>query len=552
MTLDIAHKMQNMICVETMMHLTCTNMPVEKIDAALAAVKEFGLQNILALRGDPPKGEDNFTAAIGGFGCALDLVKHIRKEYGDYFGITVAGYPEAHPDVIVEDKEQMKKNYRSDLEYLKQKVDAGAEVIVTQLFYDVDVFLRFVADCREMGIEVPILPGIMPIQTYNGFKRMTGFCKTYVPQELTDALEPIKDNEEAVKAYGVHLGTEMCRKILASGLVPGLHMYSLNLEKAVVGILTNLGLIHDTKVYRELPWRPATNVKRTKEDVRPIFWANRPKSYLSRTSEWDSYPSGRWGDSRSPAYGTLSDYQFMRPHVKKAESKLTMWGAKLVSEEDIFSTFAGYCSGAVALLPWSEMETLSKESSPISEELVRLNRAGYLTINSQPSVNGLPSSHRVHGWGPRGGTVYQKAYIEFFCSQAKLESIIEKIDATNAAGAGPPAPGEKAVNMLTYIAVNAAGEKRTNTDGSSVTAVTWGVFPGREILQPTVVDPVSFMVWKDEAFDLWTSEWGSLYAGDSDDDKRSMEVLRQVKDNYFLVSLVDNDFVTGDIFKLFY
>lgn len=547
--------MQNMICVETMMHLTCTNMPVEKIDAALKAVKEFGLQNILALRGDPPKGEDNFTKAIGGFGCALDLVKHIRKEYGDYFGITVAGYPEAHPDVIVEDKEQMQKNYRSDLEYLKQKVEAGAEVIVTQLFYDVDIFLKFVADCREMGIDVPILPGIMPIQTYNGFKRMTGFCKTYVPQELTDALEPIKDNEEAVKAYGIHVGTEMCKKILASGLVPGLHMYSLNLEKAVVGILTNLGLIAETKVYRELPWRPATNVKRTKEDVRPIFWANRPKSYLSRTSEWDSYPSGRWGDSRSPAYGTLSDYQFMRPHVKKAESKLTMWGEKLVSEEDIFSTFAGYCSGSVALLPWSEMETLSKESSPISEELVRLNKAGYLTINSQPSVNGLPSNHRVHGWGPRGGTVYQKAYIEFFCSKSKLDSIIEKIDKMNMCNSmsgGPLASGEKGVNMLTYIAVNAAGDKRTNTDGSSVTAVTWGVFPGREILQPTVVDPVSFMVWKDEAFDLWTSEWGSLYAGDSEDDKKSMDVLKQVQQNYYLVSLVDNDFINGDIFKLFY
>ena len=469
LTLDIAHKMQNMICVETMMHLTCTNMPVEKIDVALSTVKESGLQNILALRGDPPKGEDNFTAAIGGFGSALDLVKHIRKEYGDYFGITVAGYPEAHPDVIVDDAEQMKLNYRSDLEYLKKKVDAGAEVIVTQLFYDVDTFLKFVNDCREIGITVPILPGIMPLQTYNGFKRMTGFCKTFVPQEITDALEPIKDNEDAVKSYGIHLGTEMCRKILASGLVPGLHMYSLNLEKAVVSILTNLGLITETKVYRELPWRPATNVKRQKEDVRPIFWANRPKSYLSRTSDWDSYPSGRWGDSRSPAYGTLSDYQFMRPHVKKAESKLSMWGEKLASEEDVFSTFAGYCSGTVALLPWSEMETLSKESSPISEELVRLNKAGYLTINSQPSVNGLPSSHRVHGWGPRGGIVYQKAYVEFFCSKDKLDTLLKKIDGINSAatnGAAATNGGEKSANMLTYIAVNAKGEKKTNTEGS--------------------------------------------------------------------------------------
>ena len=467
-------------------------MHVEKIDNALKSVKEYGLQNILALRGDPPKGEDNFTAAVGGFGSALDLVKHIRKEYGDYFGITVAGYPEAHPDVIVEDKEQMEKNYRSDLEYLKKKVDAGADVIVTQLFYDVDTFLKFVSDCREIGINVPILPGIMPIQTYNGFKRMTGFCKTYVPSEVSDALEPIKDNEEAVKSYGIHLGTEMCKKILASGLVPGLHMYSLNLEKAVVSILTNLGLITETKVYRELPWRPSTNVKRQKEDVRPIFWANRPKSYLSRTSDWDSFPSGRWGDSRSPAYGTLSDYQFMRPHVKKASSKLSMWGEKLTTEEDIFATFAAYCSGSVALLPWTEMEMLSKESSPISEELVRLNKAGYLTINSQPSVNGFPSSHRVHGWGPKGGIVYQKAYVEFFCSADKLDALIEKIDMNNGGGSDSNGSNgtEKHVNNITYIAVNAKGETKSNSDGKGVTAVTWGVFPGREILQPTVVDPV--------------------------------------------------------------
>lgn len=113
-----------------MMHLTCTNMPAEKIDAALEAVKAAGIRNILALRGDPPKGQDNFTTVEGGFSCALDLVKHIRAKHGDYFGIGVAGYPEAHPDVIVEDPEQMKKNYDADIAYLKQKVRPGCGVRV--------------------------------------------------------------------------------------------------------------------------------------------------------------------------------------------------------------------------------------------------------------------------------------------------------------------------------------------------------------------------------------------------------------------------------------
>lgn len=114
-----------------MMHLTCTNMDTGKLHSALTSAKSIGLQNILALRGDPPHGQDTFTAVEGGFACALDLVKYLRKEFGDYFGIGVAGYPEAHPDVIVDDPEQMKINYQKDLDYLKEKIDAGADFIVT-------------------------------------------------------------------------------------------------------------------------------------------------------------------------------------------------------------------------------------------------------------------------------------------------------------------------------------------------------------------------------------------------------------------------------------
>lgn len=107
-------------------------------------------------------------------------VTHIRAKYGDYFGVTVAGYPEAHPDAIAADGLASPEAYQSDLAYLKRKVDAGADFIVTQLFYDTDVFLKFVNDCRQIGITCPIVPGIMPINNYMGFIRMTGFCKTKV------------------------------------------------------------------------------------------------------------------------------------------------------------------------------------------------------------------------------------------------------------------------------------------------------------------------------------------------------------------------------------
>ncbi|KAH7438167.1 hypothetical protein KP509_04G003600 [Ceratopteris richardii] len=190
----------------------------------------------------------------------MDRVKHIRHHYGDYFGITVAGYPEAHPEVITSDKGATQEAYYKDLLYLKSKVDAGADVIITQLFYDTDLFLKFYNDCRKLGITCPIVPGIMPINNYKGFKRMTGFCKTKIPAEVTNALEPIKDDNKAVTAYGIQSGTEICKKLLAHG-IKHLHIYTLNLDKSAVGILQNLGIIDTSKVRRPLPaWRLPANI----------------------------------------------------------------------------------------------------------------------------------------------------------------------------------------------------------------------------------------------------------------------------------------------------
>ncbi|VAI38865.1 unnamed protein product [Triticum turgidum subsp. durum] len=519
-TLDIANRMQNMVCVETMMHLTCTNMPVEKIDNALDTIKSNGIQNVLALRGDPPHGQDKFVQVAGGFSCALDLVEHIKAKYGDYFGITVAGYPEAHPEVILGEEGATEEAYSKDLAYLKRKVDAGADVIVTQLFYDTDIFLKFVNDCRQVGITCPIVPGIMPINNYKGFVRMTGFCKTKIPAEITAALDPIKDNEEAVKAYGIHLGTEMCKKILASG-IKTLHLYTLNMEKTALAILMNLGLIEESKLSRTLPWRPPTNVFRVKEDVRPIFWANRPKSYISRTTGWDQYPHGRWGDSRNPSYGALNDHQLQEE-----------WAVPLKSVQDINERFVNFCEGKLKSSPWSELDGLQPETTIIDDQLVKINSKGFLTINSQPAVNAEKSDSPSVGWGGPGGYVYQKAYVEFFCAKEKLGQLIEK---------------SKAFPSLTYIAVNKEGESISNIPANAVNAVTWGVFPGKEIIQPTVVDSASFMVWKDEAFEIWSRGWACLFPeGDS-----SRELLEQIQKSYYLVSLVDNDYISGDLFAAF-
>jgi len=536
-TLDIAKNMQNQACVETMMHLTCTNMPKESLDNALMTVREAGIQNILALRGDPPKGEETFTAVEGGFNCALDLVKYIRETQGDYFGIGVAGYPEAHPDVISEDPEKMEKAYWGDIDYLKKKIEAGGEFIVTQLFYDCDKFIKFVADCRKVGINVPIIPGVMPIMTYGGFKRMTGFCKTYVPQEILDTLEPIKDNEQAVKNYGIHLGTEMCKKLLACG-TPGVHMYTLNMDTAAVSILKNLGLISEHTIPRALPWRPSANIKRgPSEGVRPIFWSNRRHSYLARTATWESFPSGRWGSclrGKGGAFGPVVAKHMAKPvsSNKRREKAMASWGSSVSSVDDIKAVFTKYVEGEIKQLPWTDSDKLQVETGEIVNQLVSMIQKGFLTINSQPRVNGLPSTDAKVGWGPEGGFVYQKAYLEFFCPPEKLEAVL-------AAANGKP--------TISYQAVRAKGDYISNIQEDAILAATWGVFPNSEIVQPTVVDAPSFKVWKDEAFELWTSAWAALYEAGCQSEK----TLKEVKDTYYLVSILDNNYIDGNLFKVF-
>ena len=251
------------------LHLTCTNMekdgdPVKAVREALQAAYDGGIRNIVALRGDPPEGSDEWTAAEGGFACALDLVRYIRKEFGDAFGVSVAGYPEGHPNRIsqltVEEAAGMSDSergrccthdgvtyvckdddYKKEMDYLKEKVDAGSDFIITQMFFDAEVFKTFVKDCRDWGIDCPVVPGLLCINAYPGFKKMTKFCKTRVPKDLEERMDSMKDDPDAIKKFGVTFGTEICRSLLDSG-TEILHFYTLNLEKVVYGITDDLGI----------------------------------------------------------------------------------------------------------------------------------------------------------------------------------------------------------------------------------------------------------------------------------------------------------------------
>ena len=210
LTCEMVKEAQTTYGLETCMHLTCTDMETSKIDNALEEAYKAGCTNILALRGDPPREQEKWQAIEGGFRYASDLVRYIKQNYGDHFDIGVAGYPEGCDDQSDQDVL---------LEHLKEKVDAGGGFIVTQMFYDVDIFLDWVRKVRAKGITVPIVPGIMPIQTHSAFLRRANWSNARIPPAWTEALEPIKNDDAAVREVGKGLVAEMCRKIIESGIM---------------------------------------------------------------------------------------------------------------------------------------------------------------------------------------------------------------------------------------------------------------------------------------------------------------------------------------------
>ena len=512
MTTQLVKTVQTYFGVETCMHLTCTNMPRSKIEVALREAKEFGCRNVLALRGDPPAAGSPWEPHAAGFSHAFELVQYIREHYGDYFSIAVAGFPEGHPEAV--------GGPELEMQHLKQKIDAGADFIFTQMFYDLDAFVNWTRRVRAAGITVPIVPGVMPIQNYGGFSRAVARFRAFVPQFFHDALDPVKEDDEQVRIVGTRLVGDMCKKILEHPDldIHGLHIYTMNLERGSRMLLEYLGLTPSVQQLHPLPWRPSLTPKRREENIRPIFWANRAKSYIDRTDAWDEFPNGRWGDARSPAYG---DADIFRPYLRQTkEEALDLWGSP-TTIQDLQSLFARFCTGELACLPWSDAP-IAKETSVINEPLRALNERGFFTINSQPAVDGARSDDPVHGWGPKHGYVYQKAYLEFFVSPQQLDELIVRFDAHP---------------QITYHAVNAQGDMRTNTTSDAPNAVTWGCFPHCEILQPTIVESMSFLAWKDEAYEIGR-RWAAFYEPESP----TRRLLEHVFDTYFLVNVVHNDF----------
>ncbi|KAI1310044.1 methylenetetrahydrofolate reductase 2 [Xylaria venustula] len=613
-SLELAEICQRELNLTTCLHLTCTNMSRKMIDNALEDAKALGIRNILALRGDPPRAaeyqdanENPENAIDEGFVWAIDLVKYIRNKYGDYFCIGVATYPEGHAD----ESHPLGQSLEHDLPYLVDKTLAGADFLMTQLFFDSDAYDEFERKLREhpSGVfkTIPIIPGLMPIQSYQMIKRTTKLSHARIPDGIMARLDTVKKDDEKVKSVGVDILCEIIERVKEiKGRTPGpkgFHFYTLNLEKAVSFIVERTHLIpsspDEAAVVDDgpLPDIPSLTINGTSshelhvQDIsqsrrqstvgseprnrvivsertlsNPEYEASQAdvgikagaintrantlaisegEGVLGREATWDDYPNGRWGDARSPAYGEIDGYG-PTLHVTRAQA-ISLWGYPK-SLEDVNTLFVRHLKGELSAIPWSE-EEVHEETETITAQLIRLNQRGLWTVASQPAVNGVRSEDPTFGWGPRYGFVFQKAFVEFFISSAAWNSLREKL-------ASP-----EVSCMVTYYAANAAGDfvssdfstpsDTTETTGasnsgyatgeSSTNAVTWGVFPGKEILTPTIIEEVSFRAWAEEAFGIF-SEWAQVYGKGHESEK----LLEAARADSWLVNIIHHDYMDKD------
>jgi len=217
-TMDIVDELQRRFQVPTMHHLTCVGHSKDELKAVVGKMKEKNIRNILALRGDSPQGVEHWEPAADGLEYCYQLIELIRSTYGDFFSIGVAGFPEGHIDCP--DKE-------TDSKYLKIKIDAGSEFVITQLFFDNKDYFEYLERVKKIGVRARIFPGIIPITNYQVLLRFCGTCGATIPQRVHDIFKPLDGDAEATYKAGVKFAVEQCNDLLEGG-APGLHFFALN------------------------------------------------------------------------------------------------------------------------------------------------------------------------------------------------------------------------------------------------------------------------------------------------------------------------------------
>jgi methylenetetrahydrofolate reductase (NADPH) len=237
-TLEIVQRIKEEFDLEAMAHFTCVEQTVEEIEATLERMREAGLDNVLALRGDPPQGQTEWTKTEGGLEYSRELVRLIRDGYN--FSVGAACFPETHIHAT---------SPEDDLRFLKEKVDAGVDFLITQMFFDNALYFDFVERARAIGIETPIIPGIWPITNVAQIQKVTEMCGATISGEMRAELEARRDEPEAALDFGVAYATLQCAELLREG-APGIHFYTLNRSPATRAILGALKL--------QRPWLQAS------------------------------------------------------------------------------------------------------------------------------------------------------------------------------------------------------------------------------------------------------------------------------------------------------
>ncbi len=231
-TMDICIEIQKRFSLTVMHHLTCVGHSRQELKAILDQLKANNIKNILALRGDPPQGVEKWEPAPDGFEFCYQLNDFIRDNYKDFFSIGVAGFPEGH--INCPDKE-------TDTRYLKIKIEHGGRFVVTQLFFDNSIYSEYLERLKSAGITVRILPGILPITSYEGLLKFCNICGTTITEEVHDIFKPLSGNDEAMREAGIEFAVRQCRDLLDRG-APGLHFFTLNKVDPTREIWGELGL----------------------------------------------------------------------------------------------------------------------------------------------------------------------------------------------------------------------------------------------------------------------------------------------------------------------
>jgi methylenetetrahydrofolate reductase (NADPH) len=229
-TVELVDRIHRECCLEVMCHLTVVGQSKDEARSILKKLKNKGIENIIALGGDPPQGMTDWQPHPDGFHYAVELVREAVALGG--FSVAVAGFPEVHPRAV---------SRASDLNYVKDKVDAGAVAIITQLFFDNDDYYRYVDDLRKLGITVPIVPGVLPILSVPQVRRFTSLCCAKIPPQLEQQLARVENDDDAAVEVGIEYASRQCEALIKFG-APGLHFYSLNKSRSLRAICKNLCL----------------------------------------------------------------------------------------------------------------------------------------------------------------------------------------------------------------------------------------------------------------------------------------------------------------------